>query len=170
MTDFYTQTIENPLPSRARRKQILSAISALLGLFSIGLALGVSYYFFILTAALFALSACLTISFNNTIATFEYGCNKVRLVFSFTTVISRTKRKIEILLDDIVEYDNFQDLTNSTDFVMCPNVNENGVKALQFKVEGKMARVLFKPDEYLNAFLKETLPEEVTTKQFKGET
>jgi hypothetical protein len=95
---------------------------------------------------------------------FEYGINHVRIVFSVTTVISRTERKLEILLQDVVEYDDFLDLTIDGDFIMCSNVNENGVKALVFNVEGKTERVLFNPDEYLNAFLKDALPKEVTTK------
>lgn len=164
MTDLYTQSIDNPLTPNARRKQVSSAISALLGIFSIGLAIGVSYYFFILTAALLALSACLTVSFNSTIASYEYGCNKTRMVFSFETVISKTKRMIEILLEDVVEYSDFQDSTVVTDYIMCQSVDDDGVKALVFNVEGKKSRVLFKPDEYMNAFLKETLPKEVTIK------
>ncbi|MBR2333910.1 MAG: hypothetical protein IKA59_01030, partial [Clostridia bacterium] len=85
-------------------------------------------------------------------------------VFSVTTVISRTERKIEIVLDDVVEYDDFVDLTVETDHIMCPDVNDNGVKALIFNVGENKARVLFKPDDYMNAFLKETLPKEVTSK------
>ena len=162
MTDLYNQTIENPLDKVARRKQVGGALAVVIGICSIGLAIGISYYFFILTGALICLGAFLTISFNNTIKSFEYGCNSTRLIFSITTVISRTERKIEILLEDVVEYNDFQDLTIESDFVMCPNINANGVKALVFKVDGKMARVLFQPDDYMHAFLKETLPKEVT--------
>lgn len=164
MTDLYTQTTENPLSKYARRKQVGGMLAIILGFCSIGLAIGVSYYFFILTGVLLIFGICLNISFNKSIKSFEYGCNDIRLIFSITTVISRTERKLEILLEDVVEYDDFQDLTVDRDFVMCPNVNENGVKALVFSVNGKTERVLFKPDEYLNAFLKETLPKEVTEK------
>ena len=168
MTDLYTQTIENPLDKSARRKQIGGALAVVLGVCSIAVAIWVSYYFFILTGALIGLGAFLTISFNNTIKSFEYGCNSTRLIFSITTVISRTERKIEILLEDVVEYNDFQDLTVESDFVMCPYVNANGVKALVFNVDGKKARVLFQPDDYMHAFLKETLPKEVTTQKYVG--
>ena len=167
MTDLYTQTTENPLSKTARKKQMGGALAVILGVCSIGLAIGISYYFFILTGVLLLFGICLTINFNKTIKSFEYGCNDVRLIFSITTVISRTERKLEILLDDVVEYDDFQDLTTDSDFVMCPNVNENGVKALIFKIGDKTERVLFKPDEYLNAFLKETLLLEVTKKNIQ---
>ena len=164
MTELYTQTVENPLSKGARRKQVGGVVATILGFCSIGIAIGVSYYFFILTGLLLGFGIYLTISFNKTIKTFEYGCNDKRLVFSVTTVISRTERKIEIVLDDVVEYDDFVDLTVETDHIMCPDVNDNGVKALIFKVGGNQARVLFKPDDYMNAFLKETLPKEVTSK------
>lgn len=164
MTDLYTQTIENPLSKTARKKQVGGALAVVIGICSIGLAIGVSYYFFILTGLLLILGCLLTVSFNKTIKSFEYGSNSMRLIFSITTVISRSERKLEIMLKDVLEYDDFQDLTVDNDFIMCPNVNENGVKALVFNVEGKTARVLFKPDEYMNAFLKETLPKEVTEK------
>ena len=164
MTDLYTQTIENPLDKTARRKQVGSAVAFVVGICSVGLAIGVSYYFFILTGSLILLGALLTISFNKTVKSFEYGCNQSRLIFSVTTVISRTERNIEILLDDVAEYGDFQDLTIESDFIMCPNVNEDGVKAMIFKVGNNTARVLFKPDGYLNAFLKESLPREVTEK------
>ena len=168
MTDLYNQTIENPLDKVARRKQVGGALAVVIGICSIGLAIGISYYFFILTGALIGLGAFLTISFNNTIKSFEYGCNSTRLIFSITTVISRTERKIEILLEDVVEYNDFQDLTIESDFVMCPNINANGVKALVFKVDGKMARDVFQPDDYMHAFLKETLPKEVTNQNYVG--
>ena len=103
----------------------------------------------------------MTISFNNTVKSFEYSCNDVRLIFSTTSVISRTERKIEILLKDIVEYGVFQDIVLEKDFVMCPNANEMSVKFALFNVEGRTERVLFLPDEYMNAFLRETLPKEV---------
>jgi E3 ubiquitin-protein ligase DOA10 len=164
MTELYVQTVENPLSKTARNKQFLGALMVIIGICSIGLAIGVSYYFFILTGVLLAIGIYLTISFNKTIKSFEYGINHVRIVFSVTTVISRTERKLEILLQDVVEYDDFLDLTIDGDFIMCSNVNENGVKALVFNVEGKTERVLFNPDEYLNAFLKDALPKEVTTK------
>lgn len=167
MTDLYTQTIENPMGKSARRKQIGGLLLTILGFCSIGLAVGISYYFFIMTGVLLVLGGYLTISFNKTIKSFEYGCNDTRLIFSVTTVISRSERKLEILLKDVAEYDDFQDIVSENDFVMCSNVNENGVKALVFNVDGKHARVLFAPDEYLNAFLKESLPKEVTTKLYQ---
>ena len=167
MTDLYTQTIENPMGKSARRKQIGGLLLTILGFCSIGLAVGISYYFFIMTGVLLVLGGYLTISFNKTIKSFEYGCNDTRLIFSVTTVISRSERKLEILLKDVAEYDDFQDIVSENDFVMCSNVNENGVKTLVFNVDGKHARVLFAPDEYLNAILKESLPKEVTTKLYQ---
>ena len=168
MTDLYTQSIDNPLTPNARRKQVGGAFAILIGICSIGLAIGVSYYFFILTGVLIAIGACLTISFNNTVKSFEYSCNDVRLIFSTTSVISRTERKIEILLKDIVEYGVFQDIVLEKDFVMCPNANEMSVKFALFNVEGRTERVLFLPDEYINAFLRESLPKEVTTELKTG--
>lgn len=161
MTDFYTQSIDNPLTTAARIKQVGGAVLAIIGFCSIGLAVGISYYFFILTGILLIISGYLTISFNNTIKSFEYGCNDVRLIFSTTNVISRTERKIEILLKDIVEYGIFQDVVVEKDYVMCPNTNALGVMFVVYIVDGISERVLFHPDEYMNAFLRETLPREV---------
>ena len=83
-----------------------------------------------------------------------------------TTVIARTERKIEILLDDVVEYGDFDDLTVESDYIMCPSTNEVGVKALVFNLDGKKERVLFLPDDYMNAFLKETLKKEVVRTEY----
>lgn len=166
MTDLYVQNIENPLSSGARKKQIGGILFTLLGVGFIVVAMAVSYYAFIGVGLLIVLGTCLTMSYNRTIKSFEYGCNTNRLIFSVTTVIARTERKIEILLEDVVEYGNFEDLTSANDHIMCPNTNEEGVKALVFNVEGKTERVLFLPDGYLNAFLKETLPKEVVRNEY----
>ncbi len=160
MTDLYVQNVDNPLKSDARKKQILGIALTLLGLGFGVVAFAVSYYAFIGTGILLVLGTVFTISYNHTVKSFEYGCNVSRIIFSITTVIARTERKIEILLDDVVEYGNFNDIIGLNDYIMCPDTNEQGVKALIFTVEGNTARVLFKPDDYMNAFLKETLKKE----------
>ena len=109
MTDLYVQNIENPLSKSARKKQIAGVLFTLLGIGLIIVATAVSYYAFIGVGILLALGTYLTVSYNKTIKSFEYGCNTSRLIFSVTTVISRTERKIEILLDDVVEYGDFDD-------------------------------------------------------------
>ena len=130
------------------------------------MATAVSYYAFIGVGILLALGTYLTVSYNKTIKSYEYGCNTSRLIFSVTTVITRTERKIEILLDDVVEYGDFDDLTVESDYIMCPSTNEVGVKALVFNLDGKKERVLFLPDDYMNAFLKETLKKEVVRTEY----
>lgn len=166
MTDLYVQNIENPLSKAARKKQIAGVLFTLLGIGLIIVATAVSYYAFIGVGILLALGTYLTVSYNKTIKSYEYGCNTSRLIFSVTTVISRTERKIEILLDDVVEYGDFDDLTVESDYIMCPSTNEVGVKALVFNLDGKKERVLFLPDDYMNAFLKETLKKEVVRTEY----
>ena len=166
MTDLYVQNIENPLSKSARKKQIAGVLFTLLGIGLIIVATAVSYYAFIGVGILLALGTYLTVSYNKTIKSYEYGCNTNRLIFSVTTVIARTERKIEILLDDVVEYGDFDDLTVESDCIMCPNTNEVGVKALVFNLDGKKERVLFLPDDYMNAFLKETLKKEVVRNEY----
>lgn len=166
MTDLYVQNIENPLSKFARKKQIAGVLFTLLGIGLIIVATAVSYYAFIGVGILLALGTYLTVSYNKTIKSYEYGCNTIRLIFSVTTVIARTERKIEILLDDVVDYGDFDDLMVESDYIMCPNTNEVGVKALVFNLDGKRERVLFLPDDYMNAFLKETLKKEVVRKEY----
>lgn len=166
MTDLYVQNIENSLSKSARKKQIAGVLFTLLGIGLIIVATAVSYYAFIGVGVLLALGTYLTVSYNKTIKSYEYGCNTNRLIFSVTTVIARTERKIEILLDDVVEYGDFDDLTVESDYIMCPNTNEVGVKALVFNLDGRKERVLFLPDDYMNAFLKETLKKEVVRKEY----
>ena len=72
-------------------------------------------------------------------------------------------------MKDIVEYGVFQDIVLEKDFLMCPNPNEIGVKFALFNVEGRTERVLFLPDEYMNVFLRESLPKEVTTELKTGD-
>lgn len=166
MTDLYVQNIENPLSKAARKKQIAGVLFTLLGIGLIIVATAVSYYAFIGVGVLLAVGTYLTVSYNKTIKSYEYGCNTSRLIFSVTTVIARTERKIEILLDDVVEYGDFDDLTVESDYIMCPSTNEVGVKALVFNLDGKKERVLFLPDDYMNAFLKETLKKEVVRTEY----
>lgn len=166
MTDLYVQNIDNPLPKGARAKQFGGVLLTLLGLGFIIVATTISYYAFIGTGVLVALGTIITVNYNRTIKSFEYGCNTQRIIFSVTTVISRTERKIEILFDDVEEYGDFDDLVCQTDYVMCPDTNSVGVKVMVFKVDGKTQRVLFEPDDYMNAFLKETLKKEVVRKEY----
>lgn len=166
MTDLYVQNIDNPLPKGARAKQFGGVLLTLLGFGFIIVATTVSYYAFIGTGVFVVVGTLITINYNRTIKSFEYGCNTQRLIFSVTTVISRTERKMEIMLDDVVDYGDFDDLVCQTDYVMCPDTNKVGVKAMVFNVDGRQERVLFEPDDYLNAFLKETLKKEAVRKEY----
>ncbi len=167
MTELYVQNVENPLNGNARKKQILGVVLTLLGVGLAVVAFAVSYYAFIGTGVLIIFGTLVTMSYNRTIKSFEYGCNTTRLIFSVTTVISRTERKIDILLDDVLEYGKFDDLVSVGDYVMCPDTKEMGVKALVFSVDGKTERVLFTPDDYMHAFLKETLKKEVVREEYE---
>lgn len=168
MTNLYVQNIDNNLPKGTRAKQFGGVLLTVLGLGLIIVATAVSYYVFIAVALFIGAGALVTTNYNKTIKSFGYGCNTKRIIFSVTTVIARTERKIEVLFDDVVEYGTFADILCQNDYVMCPDTNKVGVKVLVFNLNEKLERVLFEPDDYLNAFLKESLKKEVVRNEYDG--
>lgn len=156
MMDNYEQNVNIDLPKSARSKQIIGVLLILFGLGFILLASLYNYFFFIPMGVFVVAGVVVTHGYNKTVLKYTYSYNYERIAFSTTNVVGRTERKLEITWNDMDSYENFIDVIDPRDFIMCENPRDYGVKALEFHLEnGEMHRVLFAPDDYLNALINE---------------
>lgn len=155
MTTQYVQTCEVALRRGARRDQILGMVFQLMGLGMIPIAIYLSYWVFIAVAVPIIFGAWLTQRFYSSAREFEYAFTGSRLIVSRTNIAGRGRRMLDIALSDVTSFSKFYDMVMPGDLVAAENVNEKEVCALIFRAGGSEFRLLFSPDGYLTALLKE---------------
>lgn len=157
MNSFYSQSVENPMPASARRKQILSLVMFVIAAGLILISFTVSYYALIAVGAVALAGAVFTSSYNKTIRKFTYDVGEAHLIFSSTNVLGKTQRSESIAFSQVTKFSYFSDIVEVGDLIMCPAPNAEDVCAISFNNDNGIQRVLFQPDDYLRALLAENL-------------
>ncbi len=161
MTEQYTQTVEVKTQNSDKTKLIAGIASMMLSLVFLIVAILKNHLFFIGFGVLIVLGFVLVQIFESAPSEFIYSISPKSLVVSKKNNAHNTKRKACISLEKIESIELFSDIATSGDLVCCENSSDMAVYAViyseydkDFEVE-KHKRLLFCPDEYMLALLKE---------------
>ena len=87
---------------------------------------------------------------------YNYHYAEDRLIFTKKDVRLRVKTLMTVKFDRIISYENFVDFVKNTDKVYLSDVASPENKVLRFTLpDGSEHRIIFTPDEYLNALINE---------------
>lgn len=161
MTEQYTQTVEVRTQNSDKAKLIAGILCMMFSLVFLIVAILKNYLFFIGFGVFIVIGFALVQIFESAPSEFIYSISPKNLVISKKNNAHNTKRKACISLENVERIELFTDIVDSGDLVCCENSSEKSVYALiysdfdkDFEVE-KHKRLLFCPDEYMLALLKE---------------
>ena len=162
MTEQYTQTVEVRTQNSDKAKLIVGILCMMLSLVFLIVAILKNHLFFIGFGVFVVIGFLLVQLFESAPCEFIYSVSPKNLVISKKNNAHNTKRKACISLDNIERIELFSDVVDAVDLVCCENSSEKSVYAvvyseydMDFEVE-KHKRLLFCPDEYMLALLKES--------------
>ena len=164
MTEQYVQTVDVDTSLRTKLLFIVGLAVLLVSLVFIIVAVLVNYWFFVGFGSLFVLGFVLVQMFESAASQYIYGVSTKRIVIYKKNNAHNGKRIANVTFDNVKRFEEFCDIVEDKDIVACKNTSESGVYALVFNDEQEktVKRILFSPDEYLIAFIKENLSKEVT--------
>ena len=159
MTEQYSQTAEVAITSKTKAKQWIGIGLVLFSLGFLMLTIFLKWYFVFAFAVILTVGIIYIHIYNNTAKEYIYDFSPKRLVIAKKDVIGRTRRILSLLYDDVVDCKLMEELATEGDIVACGATYEQGVYQIAYKEGEIMRRLLFAPDTYMMALLKETLKE-----------
>lgn len=159
MVEQYSQTLDVEVESKSKQKQWIGIALVLFSLGFLMLSIFYSWWFMFAFAVVFAVGCAFIYLYNKTAKEYTYEFNPKRLTIASKDVVNRQKRVLTLLVKDICEFSIMNDMVDGKDFVCCGKTYEAGVWQISFLLDGKMRRLLFAPDEYMVALIKEAINE-----------
>ena len=160
MTEQYTQTIETAV-SRSDKIKLISGIAIMmLSLIFLVVAVLKNHLFFIGFAILLAIGFVFVEMFESAPSGYTYSLSSKSIIISKTNNAHRTKRIAWIKIENIVRIEQFCDFKSKDDIVACEVIGDYEVYQIVFhdaENGAQYKRILFKPDGYMIAMLKELL-------------
>ncbi len=157
MTEQYTQTVEVTVSSKTKSMQWIGIISILLALGFLMLTIFLVWYFVFGMLVLLA-AGIIYIHFYNTAAQeYAYDFSTMRLIVVKKDLMGKQKRILCLVYEDIVHFGIMDGLAEDNDIVACNAAHDAGVYQIVYNNADKVRRLLFAPDDYLVALLKERL-------------
>ncbi len=154
MNGNYSQTVEVEVTKSSKTKQYVGIGLVLLSLGFVMLAIFVDWLFMIGFGLAFTLGMVFVQVYNSVAREFVYDVSTKRLVITKKTVINRYKRVLVVLHSDVENLTIMQGLIDEASIVAC-NASDMGVCELNFKEGDNTKRLLFAPDDYMLALMKE---------------
>lgn len=159
MTERYSQTVEMTVSSKTKAMQWIGIASILFALGFLMLTIFLKWYFVFGFLAIFAIGAVYLHIYNASAKEYIYEFSPDRLKIAKKDLMGRTRLLLTLMLDDATGCGIMEGLTEDGDVVACASSHEAGVYQLIYKEQDKLKRLLFAPDTYMTALLKETLGE-----------
>ncbi len=159
MCEQYNQTVEITPDNGSKTKQILSVSAILLSLGFVMLSVFVSWFFMFGFGAFFIIGMIYLQLYNSLAKEYTYSFSYERLVIAKKNVVNRQSRILCVLFEDVVSFDLMQGMCDDSDIVACQTANEAGVRELLYREDGKIRRLIFEPDDYMVALIREKLEE-----------
>ena len=159
MTEYYVQTLDVETSAKDKAKLIGGALLMLFSLAFLIVAVLVNYWFFIGFGAFIVSGMILVQIYESLAAKFCYSTSEKRIVVSKKNNAGNGKRLASVEFASIKRIERFCDIVSKDDIVACDNTGDQDVYALVYQADGVNKRILFKPDDYLIALLKEIMPE-----------
>lgn len=157
MTEQYSQTLELTVSSKDKKIQYLGIASCLISLGFILLSVFVSYFFMSGFAAFLVLGIVFIHFYNNVPREFTYDYNEQRLVIVKKDVVNKRSRILCLLLSDIESFGPVEGLTDENDIYAGSGELSSASCQIIFRENGAVKRLIFEPDDYLTALLREKL-------------
>lgn len=158
MVEQYCQTLDVEVESKSKQKQWIGITLVLFSLGFLMLSIFYSWWFLFAFALTFTVGCLFIYLYNKTAKEYTYEFNPTRLTIASKDVVNRQKRVLTLLVKDICEFSIMSDMVDDDqDIVCCGKTYNMGVWQISFWLDGKMRRLLFVPDEYMIALIKEAI-------------
>ncbi len=161
MTEHYVQTQDVKQSAKDRAKLIGGILLMLASLAFLIVAVLVNYWYFVGFGALIIAGLVLVQFYESLAAKFFYATSEKRIVISKKNNAGNGKRLASVEYANVIRVERFSDIVTKDDLIACDNTGDRDVFALCYKENEVNKRILFKPDDYLIALLKEIMPEKV---------
>lgn len=159
MTEQYSQTVEVAVTSKTKAKQWIGIGLVLFSLGFLMLTIFLKWYFVFAFAVILTVGIIYIHNYNNTAKEYIYDFSPKRLVVAKKDVIGRTRRMLSLVYNDVARCGLMEGLAADGDIIACGATHEQGVYQIIYKDGEITRRLLFSPDTYMIALLKETLGE-----------
>lgn len=157
MTEQYSQTVEVTVTSKTKAMQWIGIGSVLFSLGFLMLAIFYVWYFVFGFIAILAVGIVYIHLYNTSPKEFIYDISPVRLVIAKKDLMGKTVRKLSLMLEDVKSLELMQGIADDDDVIACDRTYDKGVYQLVYGEDGNVKRLLFAPDDYMLALLKEAL-------------
>ena len=157
MTEHYSQTVEMEVLPKTKAMQW---IGIGLVLFSMGFLMLTIFYkwYFVFAFIIILVIGIVYIHFYNVTAKeYIYEFSPKRLTIAKKDLVGRTRRLISLVFDDVESCSLLEGLGEEGDIIACKSVHDCGVYQITYVCNNKRQRLLFAPDTYMLALLKEIL-------------
>lgn len=157
MVEQYSQTLDVEVGQKSKQKQWIGIVLVLFSLGFLMLSIFYSWWFMFGFACIFIVGCIFIYSYNKTAKEYTYEFNPTRLTIASKDVVNRQRRILTLLIKDICDFSLMSDIVNEGDIVCCDKTYDMGVWQICFMLDGKKRRLLFAPDEYMIALIKEAI-------------
>lgn len=158
MVEQYVQELDVQVSAKHKRMQWAGIFLVLFSLGFLMLAIFLSWFFLIGFALIFAVGIEFIHIYNNVKKEYVYEFNPKRLTIVGKDVVNRQKRLLTLLFKDVESFEIMQDeYDEKCDLLYCQNAYDKGVWQIVFTLDGVKRRLLFAPDEYMVALIRETM-------------
>ncbi|MCM1305760.1 MAG: hypothetical protein NC037_04790 [Bacteroides sp.] len=157
MTEQYSQTVEITVSSKTKSKQWIGIAAVLFSLGFLMLTIFLKWYFVFPFLIIFAVGIVYMHFYNTSAKEYIYEFSPTRLTVAKKDLMGKTSRLISLMLNDVETCTIMEGLSDENDIVACNATYERGVYQIIYIENDKRRRLLFAPDTYMQALLREAL-------------
>jgi len=169
MTEQYSQTVEVAVTSKTKAMQWIGIAAVLFSLGFLMLTIFLKWYFVFVFIVILAIGIVYLHFYNKTAKEFIYDYSPVRLVIAKKDLMGKTSRILSLLFDDAISCEIMDGAADDDDVMACGAVHERGIYQIVYSEGEKTRRLLFAPDDYMLALLKEALGDKFLNTQNTGD-
>lgn len=156
MTDNYSQSVEVEVSTSAKTMQWVGICLALASLGFVLLSAFYNWWLMFGFAALAIAGGVLIHFYNKTAKEYAYDFSQSRLRIVAKDVVNRQRVYVELLWNDAQNFEVMTDIFDPKRDLLCASkAYERGVWQIEFKLGAQSKRLLFAPDDYMIALIKE---------------
>lgn len=161
MTDHYVQSIDVEVGKAAKYMQWAGIVLILASLGFILLSAFYSWWFTFGFVALMTAGGVLLHFYNKTAKEYTYEFSRSRLRIIAKDVVNRQRVYLDLLWKDVKSFEIMTGAYDEKRDLLCANKSYDvGVCQIVFRADNQTRRLLFVPDEYMSALVKETLKDQ----------
>ncbi len=156
MSDTYVQSIDVEVSKNAKSMQWAGICLVLASFGFVFLSAFYSWWFMFAFGAIFASGGVCLHFYNKTAKEYTYEFSKSRLRVVAKDVVNRQRIYLDLMWNDAQSFEIMQDTYDKkTDLLCASKAYEDGIWQIKFTADGIDRSLLFKPDEYMIALIKQ---------------